>query len=68
MDVNALRAAQAPLKAHYREDPSAALTPLHATATFEGDGVTATVQGWAGPRPRGAARRDRWRRQRRLLR
>jgi uncharacterized OsmC-like protein len=49
MDVTALRAAQAPLKARYQEDPSAALTPLHATATFEGDGVTATVQGWAGP-------------------
>ena len=49
MDVTALRAAQAPLKARYQEDPSAALTPLHATGTFEGDGVTATVQGWAGP-------------------
>jgi uncharacterized OsmC-like protein len=49
MDVKDLRAAQAPLKERYREDPSAALTPLHATATFEGDGVTATVQGWAGP-------------------
>ena len=33
MDAKTLRAAQAPLKARYREDPPAALTPLHARAT-----------------------------------
>src|SRR6476469_11268727 len=49
MDTQALRAAQAPLKARYRDDPPAALTPLHARATFEDEGVTCTVQGWAGP-------------------
>src|SRR6476620_2852638 len=49
MDAQTLRAAQAPLKARYRDDPPAALTPLHARATFEDEGVTCTVQGWAGP-------------------
>src|SRR6476469_4660616 len=49
MDAQTLRAAQAPLKARYRDDPLAALTPFHARATFEDEGVTCTVQGWAGP-------------------
>ena len=49
MDAQTLRAAQAPLKVRYRDDPLAAMTPLHARATFEDEGVTCTVQGWAGP-------------------
>jgi len=49
MDATALRAAQAPLKEKYREDPASALTPLHAAGraageapAFEVDQFTAT--------------------------
>ena len=49
MDGTALRALQAPLKARYRDEPTSALTPLHATGTLEDPGVTCTVDGWAGP-------------------
>ena len=48
MDTEALRAAQAPLKARYRVEPAAALTPLSATGDFRDAGVTCTVDGWAG--------------------
>ena len=48
MDADALRALQAPLKQRYRDDPSAADTPLHASASFEDDGITCTVQTWSG--------------------
>lgn len=40
---------QAPLRDKYRDDPQSARTPIHATADFRDDGVTATVEGWAGP-------------------
>ena len=44
-----LRAAQAPLKEQYRQNPDAALTPLRAEADFSEPGITATVAGWSGP-------------------
>lgn len=49
MDATRLRELQAPLKQSYREDPSTALTPLHASGDLRDDGITATVEGWAGP-------------------
>lgn len=49
MDATELRAAQAPLRDRYRDDPSAARTPLQAEASFADKGVTCTVDGWAGP-------------------
>lgn len=49
MDVTALRARQAPLKQRYRDDPAAARTPVAADADWREDGITATVDGWAGP-------------------
>jgi uncharacterized OsmC-like protein len=48
MDIEALRAAQAPLKARYRADPASAVTPLSATGDFRDAGATCTVDGWAG--------------------
>ena len=45
MDRAALRNVQQPLKEHYREDPSAALVTLSATATL-GEGITCSV--WTG--------------------
>ena len=44
-----LRARQAPLKERYREDPDAAVTPAEARGSFADPGITATVEGWAGP-------------------
>ena len=44
-----LRAAQAPLKERYRQEPDAAITPVRATADFSEPGITATVAGWNGP-------------------
>jgi uncharacterized OsmC-like protein len=41
--ADALRAIQAPLKDRYREDPSAAVVTLRASATL-GEGVTCSVQ------------------------
>lgn len=49
MDAAELRAAQAPLKDQYRQSPETAVTPLHASGSFLDPGVTATVEGWAGP-------------------
>src|SRR6476659_10491733 len=49
MEATDLRAAQAPLKAQYRTDPDAARTPLHASGDFRDEGITCTVDGWAGP-------------------
>jgi uncharacterized OsmC-like protein len=49
MDADELRALQSPLKTRYREEPSAAQTPLRAEGDFSSDGITATVGGWAGP-------------------
>ncbi|MGD9958720.1 OsmC family protein [Nocardioides sp.] len=49
MEPTQLRDLQAPLKERYRTDPASATTALHATADFRDPGVTATVDGWAGP-------------------
>jgi uncharacterized OsmC-like protein len=49
MDAAELRLIQAPLKQQYRDDPSSATTPLQATGAFAEPGITATVEGWAGP-------------------
>ncbi|MBM6401748.1 OsmC family protein [Phycicoccus sonneratiae] len=49
MDRTELRRLQAPLRERYAADPASALTPLHATADFRDDGVTCTVDGFAGP-------------------
>jgi uncharacterized OsmC-like protein len=48
-DAARLRAVQAPLKQRYRDDPASARVPLHASATFATPGITALVDGWAGP-------------------
>jgi uncharacterized OsmC-like protein len=48
MDATALREQQAPLKQKYRDDPASALTPLHARGSTADDGITFTVEGWAG--------------------
>lgn len=49
MDASALRALQAPLKEKYRAEPPSARTPLRAQADFRDEGVTCTLDGWAGP-------------------
>jgi uncharacterized OsmC-like protein len=49
IDATRLRELQAPLKLRYRDDPAAARTALHATASFADPGITCTVEGWAGP-------------------
>jgi uncharacterized OsmC-like protein len=49
MDAAALRALQAPLKQKYRDDPDTARAQLSAAADFSDDGITCTVQTWAGP-------------------
>lgn len=49
MDVTTLRAAQRPLKERYTADPASAITPLRAAADFRDQGITATVESWAGP-------------------
>ena len=49
MDPADLRARQAPLKERYRADPASADTPLRARADFRDEGISATVDGWAGP-------------------
>jgi uncharacterized OsmC-like protein len=49
MDLQTLRARQAPLKERYLAEPESALTPVHATGDFRDDGITCTVESWAGP-------------------
>jgi uncharacterized OsmC-like protein len=49
MDAGELRAAQAPVKERYRLDPGSALTPVRAEGSFVDDGITATIDGFAGP-------------------
>lgn len=48
MDATTLRELQAPLKQRYRDDPSSAATPLHSSGRTREEGVTFTVDGWAG--------------------
>jgi uncharacterized OsmC-like protein len=49
MDPAALRDVQAPLKQQYRDRPESALTPVGARGSFADPGVTATIDGFAGP-------------------
>jgi uncharacterized OsmC-like protein len=49
MDATQLRALQAPLKQKYRDDPPTAATRIRASGDFRDEGITATVDGWAGP-------------------
>lgn len=49
MDATQLREIQAPIKERYTSDPPSARTPLHASGDFRDDGITCTVDGWAGP-------------------
>ena len=48
MNATALRELQAPLKQRYRDDPSAAQTPVAAYGTFEMPGITCLVGTWPG--------------------
>ena len=48
MNASALRELQAPLKQRYRDEPSAARTPVGAFGTFESPGITCAVSTWAG--------------------
>ena len=49
MDRSTLREMQAPLKQRYRDEPASALTPLHASGSFDDPAITCTVESWAGP-------------------
>lgn len=49
MDSQTLRALQAPLKAAYRDHPTAALVEIQALGDFRDGGLTCTVDGWGGP-------------------
>jgi uncharacterized OsmC-like protein len=49
MDATTLRARQAPLREQYTEDPDSSRTPLSADGSFADPGVTATIDGFAGP-------------------
>lgn len=49
MDAAQLRAAQAPLKERFRADPATAVTPISATGDWSEPGITATIDGFAGP-------------------
>jgi uncharacterized OsmC-like protein len=49
MDAQELRARQTPIKQRYIDEPEAAITPTSARASFSDPGITATVEGWAGP-------------------
>lgn len=49
MDAATLRAAQAPVKEKYKADPGSARTPTTARGDYRDHGVTATVDGFAGP-------------------
>ena len=44
MDADQLKRVQAPLKDHYRSDPSSALVTLRAEGSLAGDGVACSVQ------------------------
>jgi uncharacterized OsmC-like protein len=49
MDAAALRAAQAPVKEQYKSHPASAITPCASLGDYRDSGVTATVDGFAGP-------------------
>lgn len=49
IDAAALRALQTPVREKYKADPTAARTALRARGTYVDPGLTATVDGFAGP-------------------
>jgi uncharacterized OsmC-like protein len=49
MDAVTLRAAQAPLKERFKNDPGAALITLHARGFLDGDGITCRIEREPGP-------------------
>jgi uncharacterized OsmC-like protein len=49
MNADQLRAAQAPLKARYKEDPAAARAVLTATASLDAEGIACRLDTPAGP-------------------
>ncbi|GAA4345635.1 OsmC family protein [Microbacterium rhizosphaerae] len=49
MDAEALRVRQAPLKERYKADPASARVVSGAHGRFSDPGITATIEGWAGP-------------------
>jgi uncharacterized OsmC-like protein len=49
MDAAGLRAVQAPIKERYREQPETALTEVSARGAYSDGGITATIEGFAGP-------------------
>lgn len=49
MDETSLRVAQAPLRETYTDDPASARTPVTARGSFAESGITATIDGFAGP-------------------
>ena len=48
MDAEQLRAAQAPLKQRYREQPETARVPARAEAMLDADGIACRVRSWHG--------------------
>jgi len=44
MDADELRALQAPIKDHYRDDPAAAVITLRAAGTLDGDAIACRVE------------------------
>lgn len=49
VDATTLRELQRPLKDRYRQNPETACTPLSAHGDFRDPGITATIDGFAGP-------------------
>lgn len=49
MDAATLRAAQAPIKQRYRDDPAAARVTARAEAILDPDAIACAIPGWAGP-------------------
>ena len=49
MDALSLRELQTPLKQRYRTEPATARTPVVAQSDFRDEGITCTVDTWAGP-------------------
>lgn len=49
VDATTLRELQRPLKDRYRQNPGTACTPLSAHGDFRDPGITATIEGFAGP-------------------
>ena len=48
MNLEELRAVQAPLKQQYREHPETALIPARAEGSLDPNDIAVSVDGWAG--------------------